>query len=152
MLDLEKKAIERIKMASDMSLKYYKKPLICTYSGGKDSAVLLELFLRAGVPFEAHNSHTTVDAPQTVYNIREQFRRLEEQGIPCHIHRPSITMWDLIIKKKMPPCRIQRYCCEYFKENSTKKRFIATGVRWAESSRRKNRQRTMQPLPTGMGN
>lgn len=140
MLDLEKKAIERIKMASDMSLKYYKKPLICTYSGGKDSDVMLELFLRSGVPFEVINSHTTVDAPPTVYHIREVFKNLEIQGIKATIHKPALTMWELIVKKKMPPCRIQRYCCKHFKENSTKKRFIATGVRWAESSRRKNRQ------------
>lgn len=51
-MDLEQKAIERIKTASEMSLEYYKQPLICTYSGGKDSDVLLELFKRSGVPFE----------------------------------------------------------------------------------------------------
>ena len=63
MSDLEQKAIERIKIASEMSLSYYQKPLVCTYSGGKDSDVMLELFKRSGVPFEVHNSHTTVDAP-----------------------------------------------------------------------------------------
>ena len=51
-MDLEQKAIERIKTASEMSLEYYKQPLICTYSGGKDSDVLLELFKRSGVPFK----------------------------------------------------------------------------------------------------
>lgn len=34
-MDLERKAIDRIKMASEMSQKYYGKPLVCTYSGGK---------------------------------------------------------------------------------------------------------------------
>ena len=57
-MDLEQKSIERIKMASEMSLHHYGKPLICTYSGGKDSDVMLELFKRSGVPFEVHNSHT----------------------------------------------------------------------------------------------
>lgn len=38
----------------------------------------------------------------------------------------------------MPPTRIQRYCCKILKETSGKNRFIATGVRWAESIRRKN--------------
>lgn len=51
-MDKEKNAIERIKLASEMSLKYYKKPLVCTYSGGKDSDVMLELFKRSGIPFE----------------------------------------------------------------------------------------------------
>ena len=50
-----------------MSKRYYDAPIICTYSGGKDSDVLLDLFIRSGVEFEAHNSHTTVDAPDTVY-------------------------------------------------------------------------------------
>ena len=139
-MDLEKKSIERIKMASDMSLHHYGKPLVCTYSGGKDSDVMLKLFKRSGVPFEVINSHTTVDAPPTVYHIREQFKRLEEQGIRATIHKPELTMWQLIPKKKMPPCRTQRYCCEYLKENTVKNRFVATGVRWAESNNRKNRQ------------
>lgn len=77
MMDLEQKAIERIKIASEMSLSYYGKPLVCTYSGGKDSDVMLELFKRSGIPFEVHNSHTTVDAPQTVYHTRKKFKELE---------------------------------------------------------------------------
>ncbi len=139
-MDLEQKSIERIKIASEMSLHHYGQPLVCTYSGGKDSDVMLELFKRSGVPFEVLNSHTTVDAPPTVRHIREQFRMLEEQGIKATIHKPELTMWQLIVKKKMPPCRMQRYCCEYLKENTVKSRFAATGVRWAESVKRKNRR------------
>ena len=33
-MDLEQTAIERLKMASDMSLRLYKQPLVITYSGG----------------------------------------------------------------------------------------------------------------------
>ena len=80
-MDLEHKAIERIKMASEMSLQHYKKPLVCTYSGGKDSDVMLELFKRSGIQFEVHHSHTTADAPPTVYHIRKVFRELELIGI-----------------------------------------------------------------------
>lgn len=114
-VDLEKISIERIRMASEMSLRHYEKPIVCTYSGGKDSDVMLELFKRSGVPFEVHNSHTTVDAPQTVYHIREKFKELENLGIKCEIEKPPInksdpkkrrfTMWSLIVKKKMPPTR-----------------------------------------------
>ena len=139
-MDLEKKSIERIQIASEMSLHYYGLPLICKYSGGKDSDVMLELFLRSGVPFEVENGHTTVDAPPTVYHIRKRFKQLEEQGISCRINMPKMSMWKLIEAKKMPPCRTQMYCCEYYKENNTKNRFCATGVRWAESNKRKNRK------------
>lgn len=78
-MDKEQKAIKRIQMASEMSLHHYGKPLICTYSGGKDSDVMLELFIRSGVPFEVIHSHTTVDAPQTVRHVRNTFRNLEEK-------------------------------------------------------------------------
>jgi len=138
-LDLEQKSIERIKLASEMSLHHYGKPLVCTYSGGKDSDVMLELFKRSGIPFEAVNSHTTVDAPQTVYHITNKFNELEQKGIKAIIHMPKLTMWELIVKKKMPPCRMQRYCCEYLKENTTPNRFVATGVRWDESAKRAKR-------------
>lgn len=70
-MDLEQKAIKRIQTASEMSLYHYGKPLVCTYSGGKDSDVILELFRRGGIPFEVHNSHTTADAPHTVRHIRD---------------------------------------------------------------------------------
>lgn len=138
-MDLEQKSIERIKMASEMSLHYYEQPLVCTYSGGKDSDVMLELFKRSGVPFEVVNSHTTVDAPPTVYHIRDVFSGLEKRGIKCQIHMPKMTMWELIVKNKYPPTRRQRYCCEELKENTVKKRFVSTGVRWGESKSRAGR-------------
>lgn len=144
-MDLETKGIDRIKQASDMSLQYYGKPLVCTYSGGKDSDVLLELFKRSGVPFEVHHSLTTVDAPPTVYHIRKKFRELELQGIKCtvDVHKQGngrTTMWNLIPKKKIPPTRMARYCCAVLKETGCPNRFIATGVRWDESNARKVRE------------
>lgn len=144
-MDKEQKAIERIKQASEMSLHSYKKPLICTYSGGKDSDVILELFKRSGIPFEVHNSHTTVDAPNTVYHIRKKFYELELKGIKCTASPPPImagkrmTMWNLIPHKKLPPTRIARYCCAVLKEGDCKNRMIATGVRWEESRSRSRR-------------
>jgi len=138
-MDLEQKAIGRIKLASQMPLQHYGKPLICTYSGGKDSDVMLELFIRSGVPFEAHHSHTTVDAPPTVYHIRDKFKKLEGKGIKCTIQKPRMTMWELIPYKMIPPTQIVRYCCKELKENSIKNRMIATGVRWDESNQRKSR-------------
>ena len=65
-MDLEQTAIERLKMASDMSLRLYKQPLVVTYSGGKDSDVLLYLAEISGIPYEVLHSLTTADAPETV--------------------------------------------------------------------------------------
>lgn len=61
-MDLEQTAIERLRMASDMSLRLYKQPLVITYSGGKDSDVLLHLAGAAGIPYEVLHSLTTADA------------------------------------------------------------------------------------------
>ena len=141
-MDLEQKAIERIQLASDLSLKHYNKPLVCEYSGGKDSDVLLELFRMSGIPFEAH---TTVDAPQTVRHIKNTFSELTDKGIKCEIdyhvqeNGNRLTMWNLIPRKLMPPTRIVRYCCSELKEGGNPNRMIATGVRWSESSKRSNR-------------
>lgn len=76
-MDLEHKAIERIKMASEMSLHHYGKPLICTYSGGKDSDVMLELFIRSGIPFEVHNKSHTWETAEDVYRWW-----LEDETVP----------------------------------------------------------------------
>ena len=143
-MDKEKKAIERIKIASEMSLHHYKKPLVCAYSGGKDSDVMLELFKRSGIPFEVHNSHTTADAPQTVRHIQKVFRGLESDGIKCEIEMPiykgkPTSMWKLIPEKLMPPTRLVRYCCAVLKETGCANRYVATGVRWDESTYRANR-------------
>lgn len=144
-MDLEHKAINRIKIANEMSLHHYGQPLVCTYSGGKDSDVMLELFKRSGIPFEAHHNHTTVDAPPTIYHIRKKFRGLELMGIKANIEMPiykgrPVTMWSLIPQKGMPPSRLMRYCCQILKETDCKNRYIATGVRWDESNQRAGRK------------
>lgn len=45
-IDPEKRAIERLKIASELSLEHYGTPLVVTTSGGKDSSVCVELALR----------------------------------------------------------------------------------------------------------
>jgi phosphoadenosine phosphosulfate reductase len=143
MSDLEQIAIERLKAASEMSLHAYGLPLVITDSGGKDSSVCKELALRAGIPFEIIHSHTTADAPETVRFVRSEAKRFEELGIKYTINMPTykgkpVSMWSLIPQKLMPPTRLVRYCCSVLKETGGAGRFIATGVRWAESVNRKN--------------
>ncbi len=142
-MDKEQLAIMRLQEASRMSFQVYKLPLVITTSGGKDSAVCLALAERAGIHFEVMHNHTTVDAPETVYQIRNDFRRLEQKGIKCMINFPvykqeRVTMWSLIPQKLMPPTRVARYCCAILKERGGANRFIVTGVRWEESTKRKN--------------
>lgn len=94
------------------------------------------------MPYELIHNLTTADAPETIYYIRERFRQAEEEGVPCTVNYPfykgkRVTMWSLIPQKKIPPTRLARYCCEILKERSGENRFLTTGVRWAESQKRK---------------
>lgn len=142
-MDKIDKAVERLKLAAQMSETYYQKPLIVTTSGGKDSDVCLALAKIAGINYEVQHHHTTADAPETVYHVRDTFKRLEEKGVKCTINWPTykgapVTMWTLIPQKLMPPTRVARYCCSILKEGGGKGRMITTGVRWAESVSRRN--------------
>lgn len=144
-MDKEQKSIRRLQMYSGVSLRLTGRPLVMTYSGGKDSDLLLYLAQKAGIPFEAQHSLTTADAPETIYHVKDTFRRLEEKGITCGIDRhiqpdgTALTMWNLIPKKQIPPTRLVRYCCEKLKEGGGKGRVICTGVRRDESATRKRR-------------
>ena len=103
------------------------------FSGGKDSVVIKALCDIAGVPYDGHYNATTVDPPELVRFIREKHPDVE-------IVKPALSMRQLIIKNQYPPTRMQRYCCKALKETSGIGRVTLTGVRWAESRRRKKVQ------------
>lgn len=105
------------------------------FSGGKDSVVIKRLAEMAGVKFDAHYSVTSVDPPELVRFVKEQ--KDVSFDIPRDKDGNAITMWNLIPKKKMPPTRIARYCCEKLKECAGEGRLTVTGIRWAESVGRK---------------
>lgn len=109
--------------------KAEEEPYYLAYSGGKDSDAILILAELAGVRYEAVHNHTTVDAPETVYYVRSKPN--------VRINYPALSMWRLIVKKLMPPTRISRYCCEEIKEHGGEGRRVVTGVRRAESVRRR---------------
>ncbi|MCQ2100980.1 MAG: phosphoadenosine phosphosulfate reductase family protein [Fibrobacter sp.] len=138
-------SLDRLIIASDMAFTYTGAPLHIMISGGKDSSVLQQLAIESGIKCAFVHSLTTVDAPETIYFIREEFERLRGLGYNATIRRPPKSMWQLIEDKYgMPPLRTMRYCCKYLKERPVclengKRAFIATGVRWAESTRRKSR-------------
>ena len=156
-MDKEQTAIERLKMASEMSMRMYKQPLVVMTSGGKDSSVCVELARRAGIPFEVIHGHTTADAPETVYFVRRELARLSEMGISCQISYPRYkgkrtSMWALIPQKLTPPTRTVRYCCSVLKEQNGKGRFVVTGVRWAESARRKSGRGIYETMTSKVSN
>ena len=152
-MDKEQTALERLRAAAQMSEQFYHAPLIVTTSGGKDSSVCVALAQRAGIKFEVQHNHTTADAPETVRFVREEFKRLEGLGIKCTINYPvykgkPTSMWALIPQKLMPPTRLARYCCSVLKERGGQGRWITTGVRWAESVKRKAGRGIYESMPS----
>lgn len=124
--EMERIAIERLKFFEPLDGRGY----YLAYSGGKDSDVILALAKMAGVKFEAVHNLTTVDAPETIYHVRDMGVRID---------KPQRTMWQLIVDNMYPPTRLARYCCSELKERGGQGRTVVTGVRKDESvSRAKN--------------
>lgn len=132
-------AKERLKDAYRFSKNLGLGPLYVAFSGGKDSVCIYHLCHMAadelGVPQEEfadyHYHITNIDPPELVQFIKT-FNDV-------HMENPPITFWRLVSDvHKMLPTRRVRFCCQKLKEVGGEGRFCVTGVRWAESTRRKN--------------
>jgi phosphoadenosine phosphosulfate reductase len=100
------------------------------FSGGKDSVVLYDLAVKAGVKFDAHYNITTADPPELVKFIREHYPTVS-------MDRPEQTMWQTIGNHAMPPTRLVRYCCALLKERGGEGRVVLTGVKKSDSVKRR---------------
>jgi phosphoadenosine phosphosulfate reductase len=111
-------------------------------SGGKDSIVITDLAIRAGVKCKFEVSWTGIEYPETVYFLRREKKRIEALGysfefiIPRNKEGKQITMWKLIEMYGFPT-RQMRFCCERLKEVAGHNAYCILGIRWAESSKRK---------------
>ena len=140
---------QRVKMAIDRLKAFEPKDgsgYYVAFSGGKDSQCVYHLCQIAGVKFDAHYAVTSVDPPELVRFIKQNYpdvkfeRQHWNDGKPEHYYadgRPKpITMWNLIANTTTPPTRRMRYCCKWLKEPGGQGRIVVTGVRWAESINR----------------
>ena len=140
-------AIARIRYFEPMAININPAGYYVCISGGKDSSVIQELCLMAGVECEFVHNHTSVDHPKTVYFIRREKERIEglKGNYTFRIEYPrdnngkQKTMWNLIPKNGLPTMMF-RWCCKELKEWGGMGRYCITGVRWQESvNRSKNR-------------
>lgn len=137
-------AIQRLKDYEDQALKYDPEGYYVTDSGGKDSAVIKQLCIDAGVKFGVYHHHTSVDHPETFYFVRREKKRFEDMGYHYEITHnydkdgKRVTMWSLIAQRGFPS-RIRRFCCQQLKEGGGEGRVVVTGVRRAESTKRQSR-------------
>ena len=98
------------------------------FSGGKDSQVLLDLVKRSGVKFKAYYSVTTIDPPDNVYFIRDNYPEVK-------FLYPKKNFFKLIETRGLPTM-FARYCCAELKEQAGAGNVILTGVRAEESTKR----------------
>lgn len=103
-------------------------PIEVSYSGGKDSDVILELTKMSGIPYRAIYKNTTIDPPGTIAHCKEN-------GV--EIMKPKMTFFELVRKNGIPS-RFFRFCCSYLKEYKVLDRSIQ-GIRRSESTARANR-------------
>lgn len=125
-IDKVKIAIERLK-AFEPPEGYY-----LAFSGGKDSCVIKQLAIEAGVKFDAHYSVTTIDPPDLIYFIRKYHKDVIWE-------RPKKPFLAVLVNQGFP-MRHHRWCCRAYKENGGSGRLVITGLRWEESSKRKARK------------
>ena len=125
--------LDRVQVAL-IRLKEFEPPegYYLAFSGGKDSITLYDLAVKSGVKFDAHYSMPGIDPPELVRFIRDNYPNVK-------MHKPAISIFREVVKKGLPR-RQARWCCEALKEQAGDNRRVVTGIRWAESSRRKQRK------------
>lgn len=101
-------------------------------SGGKDSSIIYSLVKKSGCKAKYFHALTTIDPPHVIWHIRKHMPDVE-------IMRPAKPFFQRMIEKGVLPMRIKRWCCEEYKENWGKNKFVVTGVRSGESRNRSGR-------------
>lgn len=103
------------------------------FSGGKDSQALYHIAVMGGVKFKAHMNLTSVDPPEVIRFVKQQYPDVE-------LIKPKMSIYDMALKKHILPTRTFRWCCAEFKEMSGAGKVTLIGIRKAESARRNKRE------------
>ena len=101
-------------------------------SGGKDSQVLYYITKLAGVRFKAHMNLTSIDPPEVIRFVKQEYPDVE-------LIKPKMSIYEMAKKKCMLPTKIMRWCCAEFKETSGAGKVTLIGIRREESVRRAKR-------------
>lgn len=126
-------SIELLRKAERLAKSYDKENgYFLAFSGGKDSQCLYHIAKLAGVQFQAHMNLTSVDPPEVIRFVREQYPDVE-------LAKPHDSIFNVAIRRKILPTMRVRWCCEEYKEMAGAGKVTLIGIRKAESVRRAKR-------------
>lgn len=126
-------SIELLRKAERLAKSYDKENgYFLAFSGGKDSQCLYHIAKLAGVQFQAHMNLTSVDPPEVIRFVREQYPDVE-------LAKPHDSIFNVAIRRRILPTRCVRWCCEEYKEMAGAGKVTLIGIRKAESVRRAKR-------------
>lgn len=120
---LEKK-IKRALLLLRSAATKSDQPIEISYSGGKDSDVILELAKMANINYIAYYKNTTIDPPGTIKHCLENNVKIVRQK----------TFAEVIQKKGYPTFK-RRFCCKVLKEYKILDTAVH-GIRRCESVKR----------------
>ena len=126
-------SISLLRKAEKMALEFDPdNGFYLAFSGGKDSQCLYHIAEMAGVKFKAHMNLTSVDPPQVIRFVKENYPSVE-------LIKPKISIYDMAIKKHVLPTRSIRWCCAEYKEVNGAGKVTLIGIRKQESVKRSKR-------------
>lgn len=125
--------IDKVQLAIDLIKEFEpEQGYYVAISGGKDSTVIYHLVKMAGVKARFYYNFTTVDPPELLRFLRDNFKDVEWQ-------KPKYNMFQLIEKMGYPPTSNYRYCWTYLKEIHSRGETVIVGSRSNESFSRSKR-------------
>jgi len=122
--ELQKKIDRAIRLLQSIPLEN-DEPVEVSYSGGKDSDVILQLVKESGIKYRAIYKNTTIDPPGTAAHAR---------AMGAEVIMPKESFFDIVARRGFPS-RFVRFCCSELKEYKMLDRAVQ-GIRKSESLKR----------------
>ncbi|MEM2414758.1 MAG: phosphoadenosine phosphosulfate reductase family protein [Thermoproteota archaeon] len=101
----------------------FHRPVIVSYSGGKDSLALLLIALKSEIEPVLFFNNTGLEMPETVKNVEDVSSRL---GLKLMVADAGRAFWDYF-ESFGPPARDYRWCCKVCKLIPTSRAFLSQG-------------------------
>nr|DAR24198.1 MAG TPA: phosphoadenosine-phosphosulfate reductase [Caudoviricetes sp.] len=126
-------SVELLQKAEKLALSYdAEQGYYLAFSGGKDSQALYHMAQLAGVKFQGHMNLTSVDPPEVIRFVKQNYPEVE-------LIKPKKSIFQIAIERQILPTMRVRWCCEEYKEMAGAGKVTLIGIRKSESARRAKR-------------